>query len=530
MKRIVRGDWDGFFALGLDNLIMLLLISSICLGPLGFSPEFFFGRILPANAVGLLIGNLFYARQARLLARREGRDDVCALPYGINLFTVLVFSFGVMLPARLAALDRGASPEEAQTIAWHAGLIACLVSGLVELLGSFVAERIRRWTPRAALLAAIAGIGLVFLGGLYFFRAYAHPLIGFTTLALTFAVYFGRVRFRLGIPAGVVILGTGTAIAWGLHAAALPSVVPVGTHHGSHLGIHLPVPVIGEFVEAFRYLAIYLPTALSMGFLSLAGSLMNLESAAAAGDRYDTRSSLICNGVGSLATALFGSPYPTTIYIGHPGWKALGARAGYSTINAVFFAVILLTGLLGTLTYLIPIEAGMAILIWIGLTILVQSFRAVPPLHVPAIAVGLLPALAALAYLMMFKTWTALGFGPGQTPMPEGILDRFAAEELFVEGIFALNAGYIYSSLILTAIVVAICERRFRAGALWAVAGAALSTLGFMHGFEFDATGYTEVLRPAWTWTAGYVILALILLLTPVITTPQSETENEADV
>ena len=192
MKRFVRGDWDGFFALGLDNLIMLLLMGSLCLGPLGFTPEFFYTRILPANAIGLLIGNLFYARQARRLARAEGRDDVCALPYGINLFTIIVFTFGVMLPAKIDALGAGKSLEEAQTIAWHAGLIACLISGLIEFGGSFIAGHLRRWTPRAALLSALAGIGLVFLGGLYFFRAFAYPWIGMATIALTFVIYWTR--------------------------------------------------------------------------------------------------------------------------------------------------------------------------------------------------------------------------------------------------------------------------------------------------------------------------------------------------
>ncbi len=518
MKRFVRGDWDGFFALGLDNLIMLLLMSSICLGPLAFSPDFYFGRILPANAIGLLIGNLFYARQARRLAEQEGRDDVCALPYGINLFTIIVFSFGVMLPARLQALQNGASPEQAQTIAWHAGLIACFVSGLIEFGGAFIAKWLRDWTPRAALLASIAGIGLIFLGGLYFFRAFTYPVIGFTTLALTFAVYFGKVRFKGGVPAGLVILGFGTAIAWTQLAIGSSSVVPARPWDSSQLGLHLPIPAIGALIDSLPYVMQFLPVAISMGFLSLVGSLMNLESAESAGDAYDTRSSLIFNGLGSLGTAFFGSPFPTTIYIGHPGWKALGARAGYSTINAIFFGVVLLTGLISAVAYLIPIEAGMAILIWIGLTILVQCFGAVPKPHVPAIAVGLLPALGALAYLMMFKTWSALGYGAGGTPLPEGIMDRFVGEELFAEGIFALNAGYIYCSLILTAVVAAICDRKFHVAAVWALVGAALSALGFMHGYAFGPGGYTELLQPAWKWVWGYAILALVLAVTPLVT------------
>jgi two-component system, cell cycle sensor histidine kinase and response regulator CckA len=63
------------------------------------------------------------------------------------------------------------------------------------------------------------------------------------------------------------------------------------------------------------------------------GSLQNIESAESAGDAYDTRTSLTVNGLGSIVAAMFGSAFPTTIYIGHPGWKALGARAGYSVLK-----------------------------------------------------------------------------------------------------------------------------------------------------------------------------------------------------
>jgi len=42
------------------------------------------GRILPAVAFSILFGNLFYAWQAHRLARRTGRSDVTAIPFGIN--------------------------------------------------------------------------------------------------------------------------------------------------------------------------------------------------------------------------------------------------------------------------------------------------------------------------------------------------------------------------------------------------------------------------------------------------------------
>ena len=81
---MVRGDVDGFFGLALDNLVQLLLIDTLCRFVLGFPPELVYGRVLPGAAVSILVGNLSYAYQARKLAERTGRSDVCALPYGIN--------------------------------------------------------------------------------------------------------------------------------------------------------------------------------------------------------------------------------------------------------------------------------------------------------------------------------------------------------------------------------------------------------------------------------------------------------------
>lgn len=99
-----------------------------------------------------------------------------------------------------------------------------------------------------------------------------------------------------------------------------------------------------------------------MGFMTLVGSIMNLESAEAAGDRFDTRSSLAVNGAGSIRAALFGSCFPTTLYIGHPGWKALGARTGYSTLNGLAVGLLCLTGSMAALARLSPGKAVIAIL------------------------------------------------------------------------------------------------------------------------------------------------------------------------
>jgi len=519
MKRFVKGDVDGLFALGLDNLIMLLLINSLALGVIGFDLEFFLTRILPGNAVGLLIGNLYFSRLARKVGAKEGRTDVCALPYGINLFTIIIFTFGVMLPVKLEAVASGASEAEAIRVAWGAGILAAVVSGAIEFIGSFFAGWIRKITPRAALLSAIGGIGLLFIGTDYFFRAYAFPFVGFVTLFLTLIFYFGKMRIKAGIPGGVVVLGLGILLAWSQFWVTGEGPAAGLSVSTGHLGLFLPVPAVGEMIAALPFLLPYFPVILTMGLLSLMGSLMNIESAAAAGDSYPVRGPLMVNGAGSILTGLFGSPFPTTIYVGHPGWKKIGARAGYSSLTGIVFTVILCTGTVSFLSGLVPIEAGMAILIWIGLTIASQAFETVPRAHIPAVTIGFVPALAAFTFLVMQRTWSSLGFGPGgeELPIQESV---YSAQGLFIDGIFALNAGYLYTCMILSAIVCGIIDNRFKVAAGWAMVGAVLSLVGFIHSFQFSSSGYRETLFDGPQWAVYYGIAAALLWITPILFRP----------
>src|SRR5437773_6659008 len=217
---IVRGDIDGFFGLALDNLVQLFLIDSLCGGVLGSPPEIVYGGVLPGAAVSILVGNLFYARQAHTLAARTGRTDVCALPYGINTVSLFAHVFLVMLPAKMLAAAAGAA--DPARIAWQAGLFATFCSGAIELACAFVAERVRRATPRAALLSTLAGIALSFISLGFLFRTFARPVVGLTTLGIVMLTYFGRVRFKGHLPGGMVAVGLGTVLSWAI------GIAPVG--------------------------------------------------------------------------------------------------------------------------------------------------------------------------------------------------------------------------------------------------------------------------------------------------------------
>lgn len=507
MRWCVRGDIDGFFGLALDNLVQFLLIDALCRSVLGFSNELMVTRVLPGAALSLVVGNLFYARQALKLARATGRTDVCALPYGINTVSLFAYVFLVMLPAKLAAEAAGAA--DPARIAWQAGLAACLGSGLIELIGATTAERLRRATPRAALLATLAGIALTFIAIGFLFRIYAHPLVGFTTLAVILVTYFGRVRFKGGLPGGLVAVALGTLLAW------VTGLAPTGPAPTEPLGLHLPIPVLGDLWAALSRgdLLAYLSIILPMGLFNVVGSLQNLESAEAAGDRYETMPSLAANGLGTVAAAAFGSCFPTTIYIGHPGWKALGARAGYSTLNALFFAAVGLTGTLAYLAWAVPVDAGMAIVLWIGLVITAQAFSATPREHAPAVVVGLLPGVAAWGALMAKNGLRVAGYGtPGGPAFSAELIPKFQLSDTWIHGVFALEQGFILTAMILATITVAVLERQFRRAAFWSLAAALLASLGLLHSYTFTPADTAVSLTPAWPWALGYAVMALVFL------------------
>ena len=306
MPWIVRGDIDGFFGLALDNLVQLLLIDTLCRFVLGFPPELVYGRVLPGAAISILVGNIYYSYAAKRLAEREGRTDVCALPYGINTVSLFAHVYLVMLPAKALAERAGAA--DPVRVAWQAGLLATMCSGLIELVAAFVAERVRKITPRAALLSTLAGIALTVISLGFLYRTFARPVVGLTTLAIVMLTYFGRVRFKGHIPGGMAAVALGTLISWAI------GIAPVG-ERPQPAAFHPPVPVIGDLAASLGgdLLLPYLSVIVAMGLFNVLGSLQNIESAEAAGDAYGTRPSLFVNGLGSVAAALFGSTFPTTI-------------------------------------------------------------------------------------------------------------------------------------------------------------------------------------------------------------------------
>jgi AGZA family xanthine/uracil permease-like MFS transporter len=490
---LVRKDLDGFFGLMIDNLIQLILIVGLCRELIHLPDEYIFGRILPGAAFSILVGNFFYAWQARRLARETGREDVTALPYGINTVSLFAFIFFIMMPVYQETND--------PIWAWKVGLVACFLNGVIEIAGAFVADTVRRVTPRAALLSALSGIAITFISMDFTFRIFAQPLVALVPLALIFIAYFSHQKLPFGLPGGMVAVAVGTLLGWLLGAMD-------GQPASVGLALARPDFTAGSLLEALRHPAFlnYLSVIIPMGIFNVVGSLQNIESAEAAGDRYRAFPALLANGIGSVVAALFGSVFPTTIYIGHPGWKRLGARSGYSVLNGLFIAFLCLTGTIQVVLAFIPLEAGVGILLYIGIIIVAQSFQETPKEHAPAVALGIVPALAAWGLLMVEtglrgagKSLHSVGLAPfGQSPAMHGMI--------------SLQQGFIFTSMILAAMAVALIERQFKKAAGWSLAAAVFSAIGLIHAYELTPAGVAARFGfiEAPEFAASYLLLAVL--------------------
>ncbi|MCL5269628.1 MAG: NCS2 family permease [bacterium] len=537
----VKRDLDGFFGLFVDNIVQLLVITELGVAIAGLSRAFVYARILPGAALSILVGNLYYSWQARRIALREGRDDITALPYGINTPSVFAYLFFVMGPifshhkAQLGA-------DGAALLAWQAGLAACLGSGLIEFFGAFAANTVRRITPRAALLGALAGIAIGFISMDFTLQVFERPLLALLPAGIILIQYFSGVRLPLGLPAGLVALLVGTVLAWTLKAFTLtPLFAHLGAGVQSEIGLELATLPSAEAIKAALQPAMHLPipsmralmlgltqpeilgmmgVIVPMGLFNVIGSLQNIESAEAAGDRFPTAPSLAVNGIGSIAAACFGSCFPTTIYIGHAGWKRLGARTGYSVINGVVISLLCFSGLISAFSALIPMQAVIGILIWIAVIIGAQAFQAVPRRHALAVVLGLFPALASWGLLTFQRGLQSAGM------LDPGVLSQMNPAA-HVGGMIGLDRGFILTSMGWAAMGVAFIDRRFRVGAGWALTLAALSFFGIVHAWNPGNLGesFTLGFGVGWRYAVPYLGLAIILMLLAPRAKPLTDVE-----
>jgi adenine/guanine/hypoxanthine permease len=487
-KLWVPGDWNAFFGFGTNILVNLLVLTGLLRFVLEMPDSVVFGRILPAAGIMLLLSTSYYAWLAYKLAKETGRTDVCALPSGVSVPHMFVVVFVIMMPIKISTGD----PMKA----WEAGLAWVFIQGCLLSVGGFIAPLIRKVTPRAALLGTLAGVSVAFISVRPALEMFMTPVIGFTCFAIIMVSWFGNVRYFKGIPAGLVAIGVGTAIAWGstfLGGNLGGMTVKALGESVAGFGFSFPIPALDHTFSGFEFLGVILVTAIPFGIYDLVEAMDNVESAAVAGDSFPTTRVLTADGIISLIGCTMGNPFILAVYIGHPG------RIGYSLATGVMVALLAFTGILPVLVALVPVVAISPILLYIGMLIGAQAFQETPHRHAPAIVLAIVPHIAAWGKVQIDNALGAAG-----TSVAVLGADKLKQVGILYEGLTVLGGGSILGGLVLGAITAFVIDRKFQKAALFALAGALLTFLGFMHG---EAIGFAVSPLVA----ASYVCVAVLL-------------------
>jgi AGZA family xanthine/uracil permease-like MFS transporter len=205
---------------------------------------------------------------------------------------------------------------------------------------------------------------------------------------------------------------------------------------------------------------------------------------------------LTADGVVSLIGCLMGNPFINAVYIGHPGWKAMGGRIGYSAATGIMVIILSWFGVISLMLAIIPVVAISPILLYIGMLIGAQAFQSTPNTHAPAIVLSLAPHLAGWCKTLMDGALAAAGTTAAAIGMA-----KLAGVGVLYQGLSVLGGGSILTGLILGAIAAFVIDKKFIEASAFAFAGAVLTFFGFMHG---ESVGFA--VTP--TVAVAYVIVA----------------------
>jgi AGZA family xanthine/uracil permease-like MFS transporter len=489
------GDVNAFFGLMLDNMTQLVLMAAVLVGVFRFPSDIVLYRMIPGTAAGVLVGDLAFTWLAWRAARREGRDDRTAMPLGIDTPSLFGFTFGIVGPAFLVTGDG--------VLAWKISMAVVVLCGLAKALGALAGPFVHRHVPRAGLLGPIAGIALLLIAFLPAMHVFQEPVVGLVSLGVVLLTLVGKVRLPMGFPGAFAAVLAGTALFYLLQAMGL-AATPHGAAASHGLLFAPPLPTLG-FLEGLGHVGPYLPIALPFALAVLVGAVDVTESAEAAGDAYSPRTVIGVDAAATLTVGLFGGVIQTTPYIGHPAYKAMGAGLGYTLVTALFIGLGGVFGYLAILVDWLPVAAVAPILIFIGLEITSQAFKATPGRHFDAVALAFVPIVADLVLIQLKQVLAAFG---------KTAADLSGQLATTYQTVLVMANGFILTSLVWATMLTFIIDRRFKVASAFALIGAALSMVGLIHSpFEdgrlFLPGGADSPLPVA--FTAAYLLVALLL-------------------
>jgi len=514
-KWAATGDINAFFGLMLDNVVNLAVLAGILVAGFGFPATLVYTRMFPGTALGVLFGDVVYTVMAIRLARRTGRSDVTAMPLGLDAPSTIGMALTVLGPAFIVAKSR--MPEaDAAILAWQVGMATMVMMGVFKLIMSFIGDRVRRAIPEAGLLGSIGGVGIALLGTLQLGEIFGEPIVGMMALGVILYALVAKIKLPFRAPEVLVSVAIGAslyymlgALGWSLHHVPRPVAnFPVG----------LPLPSLGFLKGMPIAVRDYLPLALPFAILTVIGGINVTESARIAGDDYNTRDILLTEAIATLIAGVCGGVSQSTPYIGHPAYKAMGGRAGYTLATGLFIG---LGGMLGYIAFMadaLPKPALAPILVFVALDITEQSYHATPKRHAAAVTLAVFPSVAQLVQIFLSQTYNgalmSAAIDPAGTMKATGIMNP---DFIGTVGVMVLLAhGFILTAMLWGGAVAFLIDRKIVPAAATLGACAVLALFGFIH--SITPTGgiylpWTTGSTLPYHWCAAYLGFAGLVLV-----------------
>ena len=514
-KWAAAGDINAFFGLMLDNVVNLAVLAGILVAGFGFPATLVYTRMFPGTALGVLFGDVVYTVMAIRLARRTGRTDVTAMPLGLDAPSTIGMALTVLGPAFLVAKSR-MPVADAAILAWQVGMATMVLMGVFKLIMSFFGDRVRRAIPEAGLLGSIGGVGIALLGTLQLGEIYGEPIVGMMALGLIYYTLVAKIKLPFRVPEVLASVVLGATLYYGLGALGLSVhhvVAPV-----ANFPVGLPLPSLGFLKGMPIAVSEYLPLALPFAILTVIGGINVTESARLAGDDYNTRDILLTEAIATLIAGVCGGVSQTTPYIGHPAYKAMGGRAGYTLATGLFIGLGGIFGYIAFMADALPKPALAPILVFVALDITEQSYHATPKRHVAAVTLAIFPSVAQLVQIFLSQVYNgalmSAAIDPAGTMKATGIMNP---DFIGTVGVIVLLAhGFILTAMLWGGAIAFLIDRRITEAAAAFGVCAILAFFGFIHSVTATGGIYlpwrTGSTLP-YHWAVAYAGFAMLILV-----------------
>jgi len=388
--------------------------------------------------------------------------------------------------------------------------------GFFKLIMSFIGDRVRRAIPEAGLLGSIGGVGIALLGTLQLGEIYGEPVVGMLALGVILYALVAKIRLPYRAPEVLVAVVIGSVLYYGLGALGLSVHQPRA--FDPHFPIGLPLPSLGFWKGMSIAVRDYIPLALPFAILTVIGGINVTESARIAGDDYNTRDILLTEAIATLIAGICGGVSQTTPYIGHPAYKAMGGRAGYTLATGLFIGIGGILGYIAFMADVLPKPALAPILVFVALDITDQSYLATPRRHAAAVTLAIFPSVAQLVQIFLSQVYNgalmSAAIDPVGTMKATGIANPDFIGTCAV--MILLAHGFILTAMLWGAAVAFLIDRRSGAAIAALVACAVLSFFGFIHSVT-PAGGIYLPWKVGSTlpyhWTVAYLAFAALIAM-----------------